>query len=160
MIYQFRNGFHLNGNPQLVGETLENIRLEHEGKLQAKDVVQFAKRATNILHGYFEWDDKEAGCKYRLSQANYLIRAILVCPEKDKTQFVPVRAFVHIEESDEDENIFMSICDVMKDEPLCQQVLDRARKELVVWRNRYRHLAEFAAIFEVIDNHELVPTAN
>lgn len=155
MIYQFRNGFHVNGDPQVVGETLEHLRLRHGGTLRPESVVQAAQEPDSALHRYFEWNDTEAARKYRLHQADYLIRAVVVCPEEDERPFEPVRAFVCIEESPGAARVFTHVCEAMRDDSLRQQVLERARSELAAWRRRYAHLAEFAAIFDAID--ALVP---
>jgi len=155
MIYRFRDGFRLNGDPQRVGETLEDIRRKHDGRLRPEAVVEAAWEPESALHGYFEWDDAEAAKKYRLHQADYLIRAVVVCPEESDRPFEPVRAFVCIEESPGGPRAFTHVCEAMRDEALREQVLRRARAELTAWRRRYAHLAEFAALFEAID--ALVP---
>lgn len=151
MIYRFRDGFHLNGDPQVVGETLEDIRRMHEGRLRPEAVVEAAREPDSVLHGYFEWNDAEAARKYRLHQADHLIRAVVVCPEDGDRPFEPVRAFVCVKESPGVPRAFTHICEAMRDEALREQVLERARAELAAWRKRYAHLAEFAALFEVID---------
>lgn len=151
MIYRFRSGFRLDGDPQVVGEALENIRLKHRGRLRPEAVVEEAEEPGSVLHGYFEWDDTEAARKYRLHQADYLIRAVVVCPEEGERPFEPVRAFVCIEESSGVSRAFTHVCEAMRDETLRRQVLERARAELAAWRRRYAHLAEFAALFEAID---------
>lgn len=145
----------MDGDPQVVGEALENIRLKHEGRLRPEAVVQEAGEPDSVLHGYFEWNDTEAARKYRLHQADYLIRAVVVCPEEGERSFEPVRAFVCIEEPPGVSRAFTHVCEAMRDETLRQQVLNRARAELAAWRRRYAHLAVFAALFEVID--ALVP---
>jgi hypothetical protein len=43
------------------------------GELTPDAVVADAKRKDSPLHGYFEWDDKQAGHKFRLMQARRLI---------------------------------------------------------------------------------------
>jgi|DewCreStandDraft_4_1066084.scaffolds.fasta_scaffold49690_1 hypothetical protein len=155
MIYRFRDGFHLNGDPQVVGETLEDIRRKHDGRLRPEAVVKAAREPNSALHGYFEWNDAKAARKYRLQQADYLIRAVVVCPEESDRPFEPVRAFVCIEESP-GSRVFTHVCEAMRSETLREQVLRRARAELADWRRRYARLAEFAALFEAID--ALVPT--
>ena len=157
MIYRFRNGFHVNGDPQIVGEALEYIRSRHDGRLRPEAVVQAARKPDSALHGYFEWNDTEAARKYRLHQADYLIRAVVVCPEEGERPFEPVRAFVCIEESPGASRAFTHVCEAMRDETLREQVLLRARAELAAWRRRYAHLRKFAALFEAID--VLVPAA-
>ena len=152
MIYRFRVGFQLAGDPQTVGETLEALRTRNGGQLTPEDVVVEAAKRRSVLRSYFEWDDTEAARQHRLSQARYLIRAVVVCPAQDEPPFEPVRAFVCVGGCDEEApRSFTHICQAMRDEKLRDQVLERARAELVAWRKRYADLKAFAKVFEVVD---------
>jgi len=151
MVYRFRDGFRMSGDAQAVGEALEGIRRGRGGRLQARDVVKAARKKRSVLHRYFEWDDTEAARQYRLHQARYLIRAVVLCPETDDQPFEPVRAFVSTSESEDEPQSFTHICEAMRDEDQCDQVLRRARSELASWRKRYAELREFASVFEAID---------
>ena len=59
-------------------EVIDEIReLENEeGRLTAETVVERARSENSTLHGYFDWDDKEAADKWRLEQAGQLIRRV------------------------------------------------------------------------------------
>ena len=79
-------------NSQDAGEELERIR-EITGKLKPEDVVANAKSEQSPIHHAFEWDDSEAGEKYRVFQARNLIRAVRVVKESrcdDAPAFVSV----------------------------------------------------------------------
>lgn len=152
MVYKFREGFHVTGDPQVVGETLESLRVRNGGQLTPDDVVVEAAKRRSVLRQYFEWDDTEAARQYRLSQARYLIRSVVVSPAQDEPPFEPVRAFVCVGGLDEEQpKSFTHVCQAMRDEKLRGQVLDRARDELVAWRKRYADLQAFAKVFEVVD---------
>ena len=56
-----------------VNELIE-IKNKH-GNLNALIVLKYAKDESSSLHKYFEWDDRAAAQKYRMRQANDLIRA-------------------------------------------------------------------------------------
>ena len=150
MIYQFRDGFHVKGDPQQVGDTLDALRAG--GRLTPAQVVAAAAESGSPLHDHFEWDDSEAARKYRLGQAAYLIRAIVLCPDGHERPHEPVRAFVRVDEAGPGGGTsFAHICDAMRDNELREQVVERARCELVAWRHRYANLNDFAALFETID---------
>ena len=152
MVYKFRTGFRMTGDPQKVGETLESLRVRSGGQLTPEDVVVEAAKRRSVLHRYFEWDDAEAARQYRLSQARYLIRAVVVCPAQDEPPFEPVRAFVCVGGIDKEQpKSFTHVCQAMRDERLREQVLERARDELVAWRKRYADLKAFAEVFTAID---------
>jgi len=152
MVYKFREGFHVKGDPQKVGETLESLRARNGGRLTPEDVVVEAAKRRSVLGQYFEWDDSEAARKYRLSQAGYLIRAVVLCPSQDEPSFEPVRAFVSVGGSaDEPPTSFTHIRQAMQDERLRGEVLGRAKTELVAWRTRYADLQAFAGVFAAVD---------
>jgi len=151
MVYRFRPGFQVRGDPQEVGQALEAIRTRRGGELWPAHIVAEARRPGSVLHPHFEWDDTEAARQYRLCQAGYLIRAVVVCCEPDERPFEPVRAFVSTSESDGKSAAFTHICEAMRREELRERVLSRARGELAAWRRRYARLREFAAVFDAID---------
>ena len=151
MIYAFKEGFRVNGDPQAVGESLEAIRIEHGGHLRPEHVLGSAMKRRSPLRQYFEWDDTQAAHQYRLSQAAYLIRSVVVAPSGEDETFEPVRAFVCIGGTDDQPKAFTHICQAMRDERQRGQVIQRARKELQDWRRRYADLESFAEIFTAID---------
>jgi hypothetical protein len=152
MVYQFRTGFQLRGDPQEVGETLERLRVKYGGQLLPRQVLAEASRKGSALHQYFEWNDTEAARKYRLSQAAYLIRAVIVVAAPDDQPFEPVRAFVCIRGSEEQPQAFTHVCEAMRNDELREKVIARAKKELQDWRKRYADLQAFAEVFDAIDS--------
>lgn len=79
MIYQFKDRKTYRGiKPQDAGEELERIRMAHEGKLTPARIVKSARRKTSPLHAAFTWDDSKAAHEYRLSEARYLIKQVVV----------------------------------------------------------------------------------
>ena len=151
MIYKFKDGFQVAGDAQEVGETVERLRLQHGGRLTPVDVVEEAAKRRSALNRYFEWDDTAAARKYRLSQAGYLIRAVVMVAGEDVPPFEPVRAFVCISGSEEQPRSFTHVCEAMRDEQVRDQVITRAKTELRAWRKRYADLTAFAEVFGVID---------
>src|SRR5262245_47721303 len=85
-------------NPQKIGEELDRIASSNKGKLTPRDVVTAAKNPRNILHKHFDWEDKQAAEKWRLSQAQEIIRCIRV--EDERTEDGTARAFISIAEED------------------------------------------------------------
>jgi hypothetical protein len=154
MVYKWGDGFRVPGDAQKVGEHLEKLRLRH-GFLTARIVLDDATPSRSPIHGYFEWDDREAAVQYRLQQAQYLLRAIVVVHEESK---VSTRAFVVVR--DEGEQHYTSIATAMSNEEMRRQVLSRALAELDSWRHRYEELEELAAVFQAAEQvraAQLVP---
>lgn len=85
MIYEFSDAtlqhFGKTLDPQKVGETLENLRQKHDGKLEKKDVLIEAASPNSPLHAAFTWNDSLAAHRHRLKEAQYLIKALVVVDE-------------------------------------------------------------------------------
>jgi glutamate synthase domain-containing protein 2 len=147
MIYQWKPGSQSKGDAQIVGETLEEIRVR-SGRLTASTVLEEAVNPESPIHGAFTWDDTEAAQQYRLEQARHLIRSVVMVREDEPGQ-PTIRAFVSIREDGDQE--YTNIVTAMSDRALRKQVVARALAELKDWRKRYNELREFAKVFEAID---------
>jgi len=77
-------------------EELTKLAARHGGHITAPQVVAFAKRPTTALHEYFEWDDKIAGPRWRIEQAEKLLRCRLVLLETSDGEPMKVRGFVSL----------------------------------------------------------------
>ena len=150
MVYKFKDGSHITGDPQVVGETIDTLRKSHGGRLKPEQVVTAAKRAKHPLHGYFEWDDTTAAKEFRRSQAMLLIRAVVLCPEEGAESFEPVRAFVSVR-GDDDSRGYVHVVTAMEDDAMRGEVLAQAKSELASWRKRYADIQEFATVVAAID---------
>lgn len=154
--YQWAPGAVVKLNAQIVGEQLESIKNRNNGVLTPATVVDEARAKRSPLHSYFEWDDKSAGEKYRLQQAGYLIRHIVVRIEeppaptgKRREDRAPIRAFVKVQTTER--RGFVAIQEAMGDDEMRQQVLKQAWSELKGWQARYREYEELSTVFTVID---------
>jgi len=96
MVYKIKAGSHIKGDPQQIGEKLEEIRSE-TGKIRPVDVVEDAKSDDSVLHPLFEWDDKKAAELQRLDQAGRIIRAVVIEVERENHDNLEVRAFVCVD---------------------------------------------------------------
>ena len=152
MIYQWKNGTRLTGDAQRAGEEIDAIRLGMGGMIEPKDVLKRARAKRSPLHPYFEWSDNHAAEAHRLSQARYLLRSIVVAAEEGEPEyFEPVRAFVSISETEEHPKAYVHIRAAMASPSMRSEVLEKARRELIAWRQRYADLKEFADLFGDID---------
>lgn len=137
---------------QVAGEALETIRVRNNGRLTQEAVVKAARPSSSPLHPAFDWNDKSAAHKWRLSQAQYIIRKLDVVEEKPGGDRQAVRAFVNI--SMEEDRSYTSIAHAMSDDEIREQVIARAWKELQDWKDRYDEIVEFAAVFDAIRSIE------
>jgi hypothetical protein len=128
-----------------IANELERIRRANGGLLRPEDVVAAARPRGSLLHGQFEWDDARAADEYRLWQARQLIRvAVTVLPQTDR----PIRAYVSLRT---DRTVagggYRSLCDVLSDGQLREQLLAEALDDLETFRTKYGRLRELAPVF-------------
>jgi hypothetical protein len=150
MIYQFKQGAHLNGDAQAVGEKL--AALESVGRLTPEAVLHDARKATSPLHPFFEWDDAKAAKQHRLAQAGHLIRCVTVVLEEQQEQEQPrtIRAFLPIEAVDESRS-YVPTLKALGDADMRKQVLAQAHSELGAVARKYRELKELSEVVSAID---------
>lgn len=136
-------------------EALKAIAERDGRKLRPQAVVDAARPEDSPLHGAFCWDDGVAAEKYRLIQAQELIRSFRVEIERDgKPVEVPV--FLNIStdrEGSSAENPYRFAEDVKHYPDLMATAVKDALDQLEGVRNRYAHLAELQDVWSAIDSH-------
>lgn len=151
--YEFSDGFRpqagAEGDPNEVGKHIDFLREQAKGELQPVDVVNDARNPNSPLHSFFEWDDTKAAQEHRLAQARVLIRAVVAIYVDDERPATRVKAFVHIAEPGAPH--YRSVDHAMSQEKTRAMVLQRAWREFVSWRQRYKDLKEFADLFAAAD---------
>ena len=136
---------------QIVGKELSRLAKENSGTLLPETVLRSAKTARSPLHDCFEWDDKIAAHKYRVTQASYLLRAVVVIqqdPENPK-KTVTCRAFPCIET--DGGNYYTTIAHVMDDAELTENVREQVVRNLRYWREKGRNFEEFERVWKAVD---------
>lgn len=166
-VFKFRDGCHLHGDAQAVGERLESIR-QANSLLTPSVVLADAENDSSPLHPFFEWDDTTAARKYRVNQAGHLIRSVQVTfsdlPAEPSRQVEiagienqsqadqsPVRAFVSIR-SDEGDFSYVGTMQAMSDPTMRLQVLEQAHNELSAVGRKYRELSELSKVFQALES--------
>lgn len=77
VVYKARPKSHISDeDAQIIGPEIE--RLRDLGNSSAPSIVREAEVPASPLHSYFEWDDTEAGRRYREHQARILARSIVI----------------------------------------------------------------------------------
>lgn len=136
-----------------VGRALEKIGRQNDGVIKPFAVVEAARPEKSPLHDCFEWDDNKAAEQFRIEQARGLIRSIRVIVKVSNAETVPVRAFLHVKET-ECGGGYVEIRTVMRTPAFQQQVLESALSELKAWQARYRQLSELVTVFTAIEAFE------
>lgn len=133
-----------------VTEELTFIMKKNGGLLDPVHVVNYAKRTDTALHSKFCWDDSEAAEQYRLWQARQIIRLELTILPQKKSE--PVRLFVSLAEDrhGDEERGYRTITSVLKSTHLREQLLDEARRDMILFKRKYQMLQELAGVFEAM----------
>lgn len=108
-----------------------------DGLLVAEDIVAAAANPKSAMHPFFEWDDSEAAKEWRLVQARFLIRKVMISNPTDMNQ-PPVPKFVSLMEDRQREGGgYRDVVEVITDAGLRAQLEETAKRELIAWSKRH-----------------------
>lgn len=83
LIYQWKLPGIMPVDAQTAGNELQRI-YERDGVIEPETVVLESESPSAPLHSCFEWDDEKAAHKYRITQAQGIIRAIVAVDERQE----------------------------------------------------------------------------
>ncbi len=137
---------------QVVGEVLTDIE-KRTGEINPKTVVDESRDVEAPLHKCFEWDDVVAAEKHRITQAQQMIRNIVVVSvgDSNNTEVEPVRAFVSIRDIEPNSRRYVSISLAISNDYYNEQILLQALKELENFRRKYSNISKFTEVIRAID---------
>lgn len=147
-VYKFKKGSYLKGNAQAVGEQLTRIR-KARGKLTPYDVVQEARRESNVLHAYFEWDNEKAAEQYRTQQARHLIACVVLVEHEEYEVKSPIRAFVNISEGAD--SSYEPVIDVLSDDQMREAALEQLQSSLDQHKEKMEVFEELSEVVQGIE---------
>ena len=136
-------------------DVLQKICNDYKGVITPDIVLKEAKKKSSPLHIYFEWDDTEAGKRYRIIQAGNLIRSVRVTYDKNEEVSFKVRAFVNvvpIEENEEGTKIYIPIHEALNTPSYREQLLADAKIDADSFVKKYKVLNEVKDIIDAINN--------
>ena len=126
--------------------------------ITTQNVVNLARNEDSVMHNDFEWDDEIAGEKYRVIQAQTMIRNLVLVDNSkdepaeelatDKPKQIPIRVLHNTTNRNEYKPTEYFIEN--KDE--YQTLLSKALAELEAFKKRYAMIAELEEVFNAINN--------
>lgn len=124
----------------VVAEELLRI-YQRDGKLHPEQVVDEAMDPSSPLHTCFTWDDSDAAHRWRVREAEELIRRpeVRVVIEE---RVHKVRAFVHIEGTPG----YVSTADALNDADLSARLFDQFRRDIENLVSRYERFQAAAPV--------------
>lgn len=117
------------------------------GELTPQIVVDEARPDCAPLHDRFEWDNDVAGEKYRIVQAQQLIRSVQIEFVDNRTgEKKYVRGFHSLREAGQESGGYAPVQEVVQDEMTLKLLLRQCEREIADLKRKYGHLAEFAQL--------------
>ena len=127
---------------------------EHDGQITAEQLVEYARtHPESALHRSFTWDDAEAAAKWRLEQAQQILRTYRVRVEVEGEKSVTIRGVVSLPSDRGPEHLYRSTIRVLSDEDQTAEMIEQAKRELASFRHKYaalRRLGKMPRVFEAI----------
>ena len=137
MVFQWKQGARIKADAQQAGILCS--KLETEGRLTAKALLDESRAEGSPLHDEFEWNDGIAAEKYRENQARHIINCLVTVHESAS----PTRSFFNIECKTAE---YRSVTAIMQN-----QLLSLALRELDAFKQKFSSLSELAAVFAAIE---------
>lgn len=141
MTYQWKVPGIMPVDAQTAGNELQRI-YERDGVIEPETVVEESESPSAPLHSCFEWDNEKAAHKYRITQAQGIIRAIVAVDETKKNP--ETRAFVSVQRE------YQPISVVIRNPEKRDVLLKNALDELRWFERKYNTLNELSGVFEAI----------
>lgn len=141
MTYQWKVPGIMPVDAQTAGNELQRI-YERDGVIEPETVVAESRTPSAPLHSCFEWDDEKAAHKYRITQAQNIIRAIVVVDEAKQPE---TRAFVNVQRE------YHPVSVVVRNPEKREILLQNALSELRWFERKYNTLHELSNVFAAIE---------
>lgn len=154
---QYSWKYPIKADAQEIGEELETLVEENDGRLTKEAVVERARNPASPLHPLIEWDNEVAAKKFRNLQAAYIVRNIVFVEPaptgQDEARVMSIRSFFNVIE--EGERFYSPIRVVIANEVQREYAIREIYRGLAAWRRKSESFPEFEAIHQVIDNFVL-----
>jgi uncharacterized DUF497 family protein len=136
---------------QKAGEEFERIE-KINGMINPATVVEESLPETAVLHPCFEWDDQKASEKWREQQVRVILGNLITVHINSKNEETNIRTFVSVTMQANDlQKSYISINNALNNEDYKKQLLESAKKEFEIFRNKYSELKEFISVYKAYD---------
>lgn len=124
---------------------LAKVYTDNGGELTPDAVVETATPERSPLHTYFEWNNGVAGHKYRLLQAQELIRSVRIVYSETRSGPKTIREYTSTYEAGESKpGVYKRTEEVVRDDISYTTLVRQMEREIASLKRRYGHLVEFA----------------
>jgi hypothetical protein len=125
---------------EAVRERLAEIEEANRGRLTPEAVVRDAEDPDSPLHDYFEWDNKEAGHRWRIEQARALIVSVRVITTVDRNE---VKAVYYVKDPTlpQGQSGYRSLPAIKSERALAREVIGAEVDRVITALERARAIA-------------------
>lgn len=117
-------------------------------------VVEESKPLKAVLHPCFEWNNGKAAKAYRLYQARNVINVVQVTTVDDRGRKNTVPEFINVSSPTDDDSrarTYQPVEVAMDDPETRRNIIESCLRRLLLVRDNYRSLVEFARVWDAID---------
>jgi hypothetical protein len=128
--------------------------LEHDdGHINAADVVTAARDPAHVLHTHFEWSDTVAADKYRLIQAQSLIRAMRL---NVMVSEIPLTVPAYVRDMRADTPGYRAVVKVRSEEDIARSTVLDAMQRVSNAARRAKSLAMLLGVEDLVEQIEIL----
>lgn len=143
-------------DPTAAGGFVESL-IEKHGSVRPMTLVNESRPADAVLHPVFEWDDTVAAERFREEQGRGVLKNLVVISPATEARSDPVelRAFVPVTIKKDEDRGYVTIEEVLHTPDYLEEMLDRARRDLLSFERKYEMLKDeddLASVFTAIES--------
>lgn len=116
-------------------------------EIKPSDIVQMARNPETESHKCFEWDDKKAADKYRLTQARTVVCNLVYVSEDTEEHREPVRLFY----KPDAESSYKPTKMILRNQTEYEELLNRCAADIRRLKAKYHTLSEYDWLWEMVN---------
>lgn len=116
-------------------------------KIKPSDIVQMARNPETESHKCFEWDDKKAADKYRLTQARTVVCNLVYVSEDTEEHHEPVRLFY----KPDTESSYKPTKMILRNQTEYEELLNQCAADIRRLKAKYHTLSEYDWLWEMVN---------
>lgn len=146
--YSWRSGFTPTVSADVVGGVFEYIE-KRDGVVTRESFLDESRLVESPTHKLFEWNDKKAAEKWRLSVSQKTINHLVATVVFEDQETIKAPALVNV--STIKTGKYVNVIDAMENEKDRAIVLNNAIRRLQSFQKEYQKLSELSGVFKAIN---------
>jgi len=157
IIYKRREGAPFKEeDTEMIAKIIAGIE-KKQGIVKPEDLVEEARDKNSPIHNLFEWNDKKGAYEYRLQQGRSIINHIEIEVRSVPSSPTQIDIVIHQQRAfhnvvSEGERGYVSTVNVVREEDLARQVLQRLTRQLEGATNELRAFEDYRWVVSLLEN--------